>query len=509
MDKKSGDDLDLVLSQIKEREDDFMQLIRQRLGIIIHRHQASELEKVIFQGCKKFKCSTDDYLKTLASCQFDAPLLEHLVYGITVGETYFFRDNNQIRLLKEFLLPEIIKMKRAAGDLSLRFWSAGCASGEEIYTLAMMISELIPDRDAWMFQLMGTDINTNSMKKAINGCYGEWSMRVIPRYYKEKYFTRDNNNYLISEDIRKMVSFSYLNLNGEGYPSILNGTNAQDLIMCCNVLIYFDNERIATVMKNMASCLVPTGYLLLGASDPVVLTSTDLVLHRQNSAYFARALASTPTVVKTAAPLPKPSQPLFAPVTVAVAKKTDISKPVLAINQALLAQLLTEAKWQVALDLISTSDLKEAKTPVILSAKATVLANLGKLEQAAEVCQEYFKIDPINKHIYFTYALILSELNQLERAEEFLRKALFLDRHFVEGHFQLGLLLIRNKKQEAGLKSLRNALAMVKSKDPTQPVSELRGLNFGQLAQILEHEIALYGTPEDVNHERKKNDVES
>jgi chemotaxis protein methyltransferase CheR len=488
----SSEEKSILNEHIKDCEVSLMQLINQRLGIVIHKHQVPELHKTILEACHKFNCTPETYMQILSNCSFDSPVLMHLVSGITIGETYFFRDSHQMKLLQEILLPQIIAKKRKQGELSLRIWSAGCATGEEIYTVMMMIHEMLSDRRRWTLQLIGTDINTVSLQKAMIGNYTQWSMRTIPAHYKHKFFTEEDNHYQISDDIRKDVSFSYLNLNDDYYPSIANGTNAQDLILCCNVLIYFDNFHIEQLMKKLSTSLVTGGYLILGASDPVVLEGTNLVSHHHHGIYFSQATEAKKTAPKLIAEDKK-----LTPIKQAINKKIHaaippIKKTTVTVDSSLISKLLNDSRWHDALDNINSYDIKELKSVFLLNAKATALANLGKLEQAAECCQDALVFDATNKHTYFINAVILLELNQLEEAEALLRKTLFLDHQFVEAHFQLGLLLLRNKKYEAGIKSLQNALDIAKNKNPTELVSEYHGLDYKQLADILQNEINLY-----------------
>jgi len=113
-------------------ENDFIQIIKNRLGIVIKKHQLSDMHKVILQACLKFHCMPEKYLEILLNCRDDSPYIEYLVVGVTIGETYFFRDAHQMTLLQEVVLPSLIKMKREQKNLTLRIWSAGCATGEEI-----------------------------------------------------------------------------------------------------------------------------------------------------------------------------------------------------------------------------------------------------------------------------------------------------------------------------------------------------------------------------------------
>lgn len=282
------DQSEKLLLAIKPYEAVFIQFIREHFGIVIHVQQVDELTKTILDACQQLNCGPQEYLQQLQTSPNRATLLNDLVAGVTVGETYFFRDKRQMHLLEHVLLPRIIQRKRAEGDLSLRIWSAGCSSGEEIFTIAMLLCELLPDRDKWTLNLSGSDINTRTLQRINTGRYSQWSMRSISDYYKKRYFTEDNQNYILSSEIRNLVKFQYLNLVDSTYPSILNGTRDQDLILCRNVLIYFDRERISDVMKKLSSSLVEEGYLILGASDPILIDGSQLVFNDEEGIYFSR-----------------------------------------------------------------------------------------------------------------------------------------------------------------------------------------------------------------------------
>lgn len=484
-----------ILYMIKEYESQFIQLVHDRLGIKIRSQQINELHQVVIEACKKFDCSPQDYLQMLNNCSNESPLLEHLIAGVTIGETYFFRDAKQMELLQHFLLPTIIQEKQKQNNLSLRIWSAGCASGEELYTIAMLLTELIHDLNGWTLNLLGTDINASALQKAVEGRYSEWSMRSISDYFKQRYFTNENNQYLLTSKIRDLVKFDYLNLNDDCYPSIFTGTNAQDLILCRNVLIYFENDRIVKLMEKLAESLVPGGFLLLGASDPIELKIPNLIFHHSKGTLYSRAVAEpskTPSVsvlptIKKKSPIVvfkqiKPEKKLLHKVSITLKKSIDETEVI---------QLLEKMQWQQVLDMIN-ADQNSKQSIFILNAKATALANLGRLTDAVKIFQEILLLDPTNKISYFTYALTLIELNIFDKAETALRKTLFLDHQFVSAHYQLGLLLLRNKQQEAGIRCLRNALTIAKTKDPNQSIPGPQALSYGRLAEILAYEIDIY-----------------
>ncbi|KTC81026.1 methyltransferase involved in chemotaxis (CheR domain) [Legionella cherrii] len=274
-----------TLNDIKKLESAFIELIHKRYGLVIHVNQAQELTKTIAVACNKFSYQPQEYLEQLNNCASNSSLLADLVAAITVGESYFFRDKNQMQLLENKLLPDLINQK--SQDFSLKIWSAGCSSGEEIYTLAILLAELIPNIDLWDLYLLGTDINTNSLQKASAAIFGQWSMRSIPEKYLQRYFVKNDRTYVLSPEIRDLVQFKYLNLCDNSYPSIINGIFEVDLILCRNVLIYFDNELAAKIMKKLSACMHKNAYLILGASDPIVTNGTNLVFHHDGAIYFS------------------------------------------------------------------------------------------------------------------------------------------------------------------------------------------------------------------------------
>ncbi len=443
---------------------EYIKLISNRLGINI-RPDHVDLDNIIDDACDKFKCTALEYLKLLQKCNDNSPLLEHLVAGITIGETYFFRDKRQVELLKNIVLPQIIKTKRTSNNLSVRIWSAGCSSGEEIYTIAMLLNELLKDKDKWSISLLGTDININVLQKAKAGKYNKWSMRSIDDYYIKKYFKHDNNNYTISPSLNQTVNFQYLNLNDDNYPSMLNNTNSLDLIICRNVLIYFSRPVIQKIMKKLASCLYNDGFLLLGASDPVDISHTDLTFNHNYGMLFTRNSATTSE-------------------NKIIEKHTGSYSTIKQVTKKISAHILP-----------TNNKLKEASTisqSIILNNKAKEAANLGQLEAAIKYCKNSLLLDATNKETYFIYALTLLELNQFTEATSALRKVIFLDRNFVEGHFQLGLLLLKMNQYALGMKSLNNALKIIESHDASQLVPGSEGLTYGRFKQILEAEIELY-----------------
>ncbi len=442
-------------------KNEFVSAVKSRLGINVQDNQVDNLLKIITKACEKFDCGPLDILEIIKSGSSDSPEIEYLTTHITIGETYFFRDKRQMKMLEEYLLPKIISDKRDANNPSIRIWSAGCSSGEEIYTIAMMLKELIPDIDNWVIFLLGSDINTKQLNKALKGSYGEWSMRSISHYYKNKYFTYHEDSYQLSKSIRSMVEFTYLNLNDENYPSILNNTNAHDLIICRNVLIYFDTEASNRLMARMSLCLVNNGYFLLGASDPVNININKLVRHPEHLALLMRASA----------------------VAAAVPAKQNIIFHIDKEEEAPIARVDTKKRDKI----IIKKEIVNSET-----VNPIQLANEGKLQEAVNEFISCIEKQKTNKQLYLELAMTLIELNRLKEAEDALKKAIFLDNKYVMAHFQLGMLMLRKNRKDEGRKYLKNALRIAQNESPGAEVPGNPGVHYGKLAEILEKELLIF-----------------
>ena len=464
-----------------------LNLINRRLGIVVKANQFVDLRRIVNDACQSHRLTRQAYLERLTGATIDAPIMKDLVAGITIGETYFFRDHKQMELIQKVILPNLIARKRNNQDFTLRFWSAGCASGEEIYTLIMQVNELLTDKERWHCHFLGTDINANVLQKALQGEYSEWSMRSINAYFKQKYLTPSANGqrYSLDKTIIAKAQFGYLNLNDNTYPALINGTQAVDLILCRNVLIYFDNAHIQQIMRKFSACLAPEGFLLLGASDPVLAQDTELQLQPEHGKLLLRPL--TPTARSaTLAPPPRTFAPALAAPTITpppaintIARTSPAAAPT---RRELFAAYQQQGQWQRILDEIAHLPLAEQQNPHYQSLQANALANCGKLPEALLCCEAILRQEGINLLIHFTMAMILLALEDVTAAEAALRKTLFLEREFVMGHYQLGLLLLRTNRRALGLKSLQNACAITQNHAAAKSVPGYENLNLWKIS---------------------------
>ena len=225
-----------------------------------------------------------DYYRLLLYNRDRENELAEIIDILTVNETYFFRENKQFDALLNEIAPELMKIR--AGARKLRIWSAGCASGEEPYTVAMLVLENPQIFGDWEVEVLGSDINKRVLHKARKGVYRKNSFRSTESYYIKKYFEEDGDNFRISDKVRKLVDFSHLNLLEPKKFSFLGDL---DIIFCRNVLIYFHKGAKIKVVENFHDRLLGGGYLLLGHAESLMNISTSFTLkHLKNDMVYQK-----------------------------------------------------------------------------------------------------------------------------------------------------------------------------------------------------------------------------
>ncbi len=210
----------------------------------------------------------ESYYQLLTSLSADsAQEWQELVILFTNIESYFFRDQEQFSLLRNHIFPEIIKRKHNNKTKTIRICSSGCSSGEEPYSLAILLKELIPDLEQWNLMILGIDINQVALQKARTGIYSSWSFRKVDAEIKQRYFQIIDNEYHIDQQIKQMLKFQNLNLVKDPFPQQNSELREMDLIICRNVFIYFEASAIAKVLDKFYYTLQPLGYLITGHTE--------------------------------------------------------------------------------------------------------------------------------------------------------------------------------------------------------------------------------------------------
>ncbi len=433
------------------------QLITERTGLLLQDTELGELRRHVAARMAALKIADVDlFLAKLATSNEEWSALYKV---ITTGESYFLRDQGQIDLLYSHILPDLLTRRSQARSLSV--WSAGCSTGEEVYSLAILLDQIAAERSldlaGWRISLLGTDLNPQACRHAQAGIYGKWSFRGVPVGVQNRYFSQQGHNeWRVNDTLRRFVHFRPLNLLQDPYPP----GGSVDLILCRNVLIYFANAAIAQVVDKFSQTLRPDGYLLIGHGElqgqtHPALTAQFLpgstVYRRQGQPSVAprpqapAAPRSTRPRVQTSAAR-SVSLPRGRP-NVATASLTDASPPQiqewLATAQAALDRGETCQATHLA-ERVLTQSPSSVPAYLIL---AQAQANLGQLARARSLCTKAIKLDPLSPQPHYLLAHIAQESMDADEARQHYQKTLYLDPVFVPALLELSMLLDQPNEQ--------------------------------------------------------------
>jgi len=204
---------------------------------------------------------------------------------LTTNETYFFRESFQLKAFTDEIIPELIKTKHDSGNRSLRIWSAGCSTGEEAYTIAMLLHG-IKELRGWHVEIIGTDISQRVLQHARRAVYGKSSFRATDEEYVKRFFIEQEDGLKVNDEIRNLVTISHLNLFDTNRMVMLG---KMDLIFCRNVIIYFDLAAKKRVIESYFNSLCDGGFLLLGHSESLMNITTLFTLrHFKNDMIYQK-----------------------------------------------------------------------------------------------------------------------------------------------------------------------------------------------------------------------------
>jgi chemotaxis protein methyltransferase CheR len=265
-----------------EQLEPFGELLNQHSGLHFSASNQRLLERGLSRRMQALQMTSPQrYLDYLSRRQGNQDEFNKLVGLLTVGETCFFRYRSHHNALIHEVLPALLGR---SANRRLRFWSAGCSTGEEPYSLAIKLLENFPQLQEWDIQILATDINKRSLRQARDGIYRERSLRQVEAHYRERYFHRVGDHYLLDQRVRSLVRFAYLNLQSDPFPDPAGGAGL-DLILCRNVLIYFRPETMRQIVARFADCLNPGGYLFIGHAETLQYISDRFLRHHHPGAF--------------------------------------------------------------------------------------------------------------------------------------------------------------------------------------------------------------------------------
>ena len=381
---------------------------------------------------------------------------------ITVQETYFFRDQGQFQALVEYVLPALIEQKRNKNQ-SLRIWSAGCSTGEEPYTIAIILNEYFRNILDWDILIRATDVNVMALQKAKQGIYRKHSFRGVSDFIKSKYFLAEGNSYFLKDSIKSMVKFDYFNLASDTFLPVGRG-NRWDIIFCRNVLIYFHKERIKSLLKRFHTALHEKGFLFLGFSENIFSYSQDFEsVHYENSFFYKKKTPRIKSVREQRTQKPLRVRPEL-PATERKRNRSGSRTP--QPHKKTFDEHLSEIQAIFSLEKYEQANRMMSEIRIIppekeieyLFLKARILSNLSKLDEASHAVNLILSKNCLDKEAYFLKALILLKLNNVAGSIENFKKVLYVDSDYVLARLYMGDLYQMNGHLKLAEREYQNAL---------------------------------------------------
>ncbi len=523
-----------LLTQLEE-------LVANRFGLHFPKERYRNLERGIAIAAKELHFAEPaSFVEALLAAPLNKDQIGILASALTVGETYFFREKRIFEILEEHILREWISARRTT-TRRLEIWSAGCCTGEEAYSLAILIHKMVPDLANWHITILATDINRRFLEKAAAGIYSEWSFRGAPGWVKERYFKKvREGRYEILPAIREMVKFTQLNLVEGHDPSPANLTSGIDLVLCRNVLMYFVPWQVNRVLDNFYRRLIDDGWLIVSPSEISYLQTTPFfmvnfpgaMLHQKQQVQTGAAKAppvSSPAYFEvpemdtgyflpqwppqsngiSQEPGAKSQEPRATPPppprvqaiiqdlqSIPKAPRERIEPPLPPASDARpgsdLPALYEKGHYaELARELSGWLTRCQAKhesplcgyDPFALLIKS--YANLGNLDMALEWCDRGIALDKLNPSPRYLRAVVFQERGQPEEALASLKQAIYLDPNFILAHFALGNVTQKLGRFTESEKHFANTMRLLNGLGTGEMVPESEGMTVGYLLEMI------------------------
>jgi chemotaxis protein methyltransferase CheR len=380
---------------------------------------------------------------------------DRLVVPLLNKESYFFRDKGQMALLRDHILPELIEPNRATR--TLRIWSAGCSTGEEAYSIAIIVHELLAETSGnhrWDVRIYGTDIDEQAIKAARRGMYGAWSFRMVDPEIRERFFKRETEGWQINEVVRQTVEFAQCNLVNDPFPSPQRSLDQMDLILCRNVFIYFRPNGVVKVLTKFARTLRDGGYLMTGHIETRETVPSPLRV-RTFPASEVYQRDDTPTTATATNPGITPS--VSRPQT-----WSNVVHP--AVEKS--PENVRSPKSEIHIEKPPTLPSKRERKPELILKAARSLADLGRYDEATEACMLHLKLFPLAYEPYELLSSIALEEGRDDDGKVFLKKAIYLSPSSPQLYIELGKLYQSERDETRAQKMFKSALDLLVEMPP-------------------------------------------
>lgn len=459
----------------------FRSAIAGRFGLLFDESKLDFLAEVLERRAGSCGEPPSVYLERLEGSAPGPGELGALAEELTVAETYFFRHLDQFRAVAEVALPD--RMGHRAAQRALSLLSAGCASGEEAYSLAILCRDLASQ--GWQVSIRGVDVNPAALTRARAACYSPWALRETPAEVQARWFRPNGRQFCVDPAVRAAVHFEERNLVQDD--TQLWQTGAHDIVFCRNVLMYLGPEHARRLVAGITRSLLPGGYLFLGHAETLRGLSHDFHLrHTHDTFYYQRKdvieaagahsagpascqpaagaapldLGWTATWIETVQRASDRIRDLAGP----PARPAASPAPARAGLGATL-ELLERERFSEALDSMRGLPAESARDPDALLLRAVLLTHSGKLDAAETVCGELLALDDLDAGAHYLLALCREGAGDRKGAIEHDQAAAYLDPGFAMPRLHLGLLARRGRDRETARRELTAALSLLEQEE--------------------------------------------
>jgi chemotaxis protein methyltransferase CheR len=475
-----------------------------RLGLYFDEGKSSFLAEVLRRRCDATGHDSDTYLSRL-EMQDGREEVAALARELTVPETYFFRNADQLRAFVEIVLPQ--RVAAQAGERRVRMLSLGCASGEEAYSLAMLAHDTLSD-PTFEVSILGVDVNPTIIEKARLGRFSAWALRETPEADRQRWFRRHGTDFVLDESLRASVRFEERNLTDED-PQFWR-PETYEVVFCRNVVMYFAPEQAQALIDRIARVLRPGGYLFLGHAETLRGLSSDFHLrHTHGTFYYQRKeqrVSGSPGP-QTSAWRSPPNVSLAAAAADAdtwvdairraserVASLTDIrckkqagssanpGRATAAWDLGVVIDLLRKERFAEALALVDALPPDSSSDPDVLLLRAVLLVHGGQLAKAEDACSRLLDEDEMSAGAHYLLALCREGAGERAAAAYHDQVAAYLDPGFAMARLHLGLLARRAGERDVARRELGHALTLLQREDASRIL--LFGGGFGREALV-------------------------
>lgn len=452
--------------------------VEQLFGLQVQGERLPDLKRALQKAAQELGLAgSEACAKLLLSGHLDSTAMEVLAGQLTVGETYFFRDEDAFAALSTQVLPGLIAARRHAGDRRLRIWSAACCTGEEVYSVGILLRQLLPDIDDWRITLLGTDVNAAFLRKAAEGVYGQWSFRGTPAELRARYFRRvGGGRYALSPAIRRMASFAVLNLaDATAMAGMRSG--AFDLILCRNVLMYFSPAQASKVIEVLHAALHQDGWLAVAPCEASpALFDRFRPTHCAGAIFYRKDRPRIPRpAVEPALAMPMP-MPMQAAAEAAAGRAVRVPPP--------------------AAPKPPPAQAPEMPLPAqALAAKARALADQRRMGEALAWCDRWIAARKLDPAAHYLRGMILTEAGDLPAACAAFERSLYIAPEGVMAGLALaGLERDRGRGSQA-VRHYRNVLASLEQLPAEADVEYAEGVTVRQLTALVRDLLSLEKRP--------------